>query len=163
MKWWMPLQNKNNLLVHFMAYVLRNVFICFVYFMMSYLFIKYWTLLDYIVVIYTNKGDDCSWTHPKQLLISKSIVGLGAGWKLLEGTAKMMVRELAFISQTQTYNPCPSFSLSASIYIWNTLSLNLSLSAQLGCNYFVTIIFQFFYYYRVSPVGLPSINGRIRC
>lgn len=122
-----------------MTHVLRNVIIYFVYFLKSYLFMKYWTPLELIVAIYSRKRDGCSWTHPPQLFISKGIVGSGAGWKLLEGTAKMMVSELAFIPQT--YNPCPSFSLSASIYTWNTLSVNLSPSAQLRCNYFVKILF----------------------
>lgn len=37
----------------------------------------------------------------ERTLISKSIVGLDTGRKLLEGTAKMMVSKLAFIAHTQ--------------------------------------------------------------
>lgn len=67
-------------------------------------------------------------------------------WKLLEETAKMMVSELASMLHTQTCNPRPSFTSSASICTRTTLTLHDSMLAAPGGDYLAEIVFKWFYW-----------------
>lgn len=76
---------------------------------------------------------------PELLYSSKCIVGRDAGGKLLEGTAKMMVSELAFMPDTHTLNPCQSSGLSTRILTEITLKSKYYLSMVFGSDYLAEI------------------------
>lgn len=90
--------------------------------------------------------------------------GIGCRWKASRRNCKDDGEWVSIHAQIQMYNPCPSFSLPASIFIWTTLNLDDSLLTVFWSNYFCENDLKtgFIFSQTVSLVGyLPSINGRI--